>query len=260
MSSKKFLSNTIHFFLKSDKRRNVYILLSSLLICHALPTKGQDLAWSELSSNYTTITSEHGWTINENENLLPLNPTYEKRLDRIQRKWLGLIPKAQKVQFAGGIGLVSVGVTWDYGRREQWETDFMIGFVPKYATHNNKFSFTLRQNYIPWTLPIGDKFDVAPATLSLAVNTIGGDEFWADEPDRYPKGYYGFSSKIRFHLGVGQRLTYHINYNKRKLSKDITFFYELSTCDLYVVSYFTNKYIKLKDIFSLSLGLKFQIF
>ena len=42
-------------------------------------------------------------------------------------------------------------------------------------------------------------------------------------------------------------------------AKEITFFYEISTCDLYVVSAFTNKYLKPKDYLSLSFGIKLQL-
>ena len=36
-------------------------------------------------------------------------------------------------------------------------------------------------------------------------------------------------------------------------------FYEISTCDLYIVSAFTNKYLKPKDYLSLSFGVKLQL-
>ena len=86
-----------------------------------------------------------------------------------------------------------------------------------------------------------------------------GDEFWVHEPDRYPQGYYGFSSKVRFHIFAGQRLTYNIPSRFRVTARAITLFYELSTSDLYVVSAFTNRYLKPKDYLSLSFGIKLQL-
>ena len=35
---------------------------------------------------------------------------------------------------------------------------------------------------------------------------------------------------------MGQRLTYDIDPNRRFLAKSVTFFYEISTCDLYLIS------------------------
>ena len=91
-------------------------------------------------------------------------------------------------------------------------------------------------------------------------NTVFGNEFWIHEPERYPKGYYGFSSKVRIHVFLGQRLTYNIPPRWRLGARAVTFYYEISTCDLYVVSAFTNKYLKPKDYLSLSFGLKTQLF
>ncbi len=93
----------------------------------------------------------------------------------------------------------------------------------------------------------------------MYLNTVFGDEFWVNEPERYPKGYYGFSSKVRIHVFLGQRITYDIDPQRRFTAKEITFFYEISTCDLYVVSAFTNKYLKPKDYLSLSFGIKLQL-
>ena len=74
----------------------------------------------------------------------------------------------------------------------------------------------------------------------------------------FPKGYYGFSSKVRIHIYMGQRLTYDIDPQRRFLAKSVTFFYEISTCDLYLVSAVQNSYLRPRDYLSLSFGLKFQ--
>ena len=40
-----------------------------------------------------------------------------------------LIPTHTKIQFAGNMGLLSFGTGWDYGRRNQWETDVFFGIA-----------------------------------------------------------------------------------------------------------------------------------
>ncbi len=147
------------------------------------------------------------------------------------------------------MGLLSLGTGWDYGKRNQWETDVFLGVLPKYQSDCTKLTFTLKQNYIPWSLQIKEsRFSAEPLTCGMYFNTVFGDEFWVNEPDRYPKGYYGFSSKVRIHAFLGQRITYDIDPRRRFTAKSITFFYELSTCDLYIVSAFTNKYLKPRGI------------
>lgn len=160
--------------------------------------------------------------------------------------------------YAGNMGLLSFGTGWDYGKRNQWETDILLGFIPKYSSKKTKVTMTLKQNYMPWSINIGKGFSTEPLACGLYLNTVFGDQFWVNEPDRYPKGYYGFSSKVRIHIYMGQRLTYDIDPQRRFLAKSVTFFYEISTCDLYLVSAVQNSYLRPRDYLSLSFGLKFQ--
>ena len=183
---------------------------------------------------------------------------YDKRVHRYRKHWESLIPTHTKLQFAGNMGLLSLGTGWDYGKRNQWETDVLLGFIPKYSSKKAKVTMTLKQNYMPWSINIGKGFSTEPLACGLYVNTVFGNQFWVNEPDRYPKGYYGFSSKVRFHVFMGQRLTYDIDPQRRFMAKSVTFFYEISTCDLYVISAVNNSYLRPRDYLSLSFGLKFQ--
>ena len=185
---------------------------------------------------------------------------YDKRIHRYRGHWEKLIPTHTKVQFAGNMGLLSFGTGWDYGKKNQWETDVFLGFIPKYDSKRTKVTMTLKQNYMPWSLNLGRGFSTEPLTCGIYFNTVFGNEFWVHEPDRYPKGYYGFSSKISSHIYFGQRLTYDIDPQRRYTAKSITFFYELSTCDLYLISAATNSYLRPRDYLSLSFGLKLQLF
>ena len=183
---------------------------------------------------------------------------YDKRIHRFRKGWNSLIPTHNKIQFAGNMGMFSFGTGWDYGRRDQWETDLFLGFIPKHDSHRTKLTMTLKQNYMPWSLELGKGFSTEPLSCGLYFNTVFGHEFWVKEPSRYPEGYYGFSSKIRTHIFLGQRLTYNIDKDRRFFTKSVTLFYELSTCDLLLISRATNRYLRARDYLSLSFGLKFQ--
>jgi len=183
---------------------------------------------------------------------------YDQRVHKYYMFWKNLIPTYSKIQFAGNMGFLSQGVGWDYGKRNQWETDVLFGFLPKFDSDRAKITFTLKQNYMPWIFDLGDKFSVEPLACGLYSNTIFGDEFWGNQPDRYPEGYYDVCTKIRFHVFVGQRFTYKIDSRRRFRSKQVTFFYEISASDLHIFSAISNKYLKPKDYLSLSFGIKFQ--
>lgn len=184
---------------------------------------------------------------------------YKRRINKYQELWESLIPTYTKAQYAGGMGLVNFGFGWSYGKNDQWETDVFLGFIPRYSSDQSKITMTLKQNFIPWQKPLNNSLTLEPLTCSLYFNTVFSDEFWTNEPDRYPKGYYGFSTRVRTHLSVGQRLRFMIPDKKRIFARSITAFYEIGTCDLYVVSAFTN-HLSPDDYLRLSFGLKFDIF
>lgn len=96
-----------------------------------------------------------------------------------------------------------------------------------------------------------------PNTASLYINKIFGDEFWMKDPGRYPsKSYYGVATNLRFNLAFGQGVSMRIK--PVGLSSRMKFFYEFGANDLYIISYFTNKYLRVPDIFNLSVGIKLQ--
>lgn len=185
---------------------------------------------------------------------------YEQRLEKYHHFFHSLVPEFIRFQYAGSTGLLNLGAGWNYGRRSQHETDFMFGYIPRYDKDSPLFTFTLRQTFVPWAKPLyGQRFSFQPLACGLFVNSVLSSEYWTREPKRYPDGsYYRFSSKLRFHLFVGQRYTFHIPIQKRFLARQVSFVWELSSCDLYIVSKFPNKSLPWHEILSLSLGLKYD--
>ena len=190
---------------------------------------------------------------------------YERRMQKKQETWASLVPTHFVIQNAGNMGVVSLGVGWSFGKKHQWEADFMFSYIPKHQSSRGKLTNTIKGNFIPWHIKLNPKADsdakckwsLEPFTTSLYINTVYGHEFWRDQPGRYPSKYYEFmSTKFRLNLALGQRLTLDIPKSKRQMHNRITFFYEVSTCDLYVRSMFQSS-VPLKDVLGLSLGLKF---
>ncbi len=182
---------------------------------------------------------------------------HERKLENYKKGWALLIPRYEKIQYAGSMGLLSIGMGWDYGRKKQWESDLLFGYLPRFDGEHGHMTITLKENYIPWKLNVGrSRWMAEPFTVSLYMNKIFGDEFWTREPDKYPDGYYGLATNLRFNLAFGQRIDFKIK--PVGLSSRMTLYYELGTNDLYIISYFCNKYLKFSDIFNLSLGIKFQ--
>lgn len=187
---------------------------------------------------------------------------YEYKVEAYNRFWKSLIPNQSRFQYAGNVGMFNLGLGWHYGGKDRrlWETDFMFGLLLKNNNHHNHMTFTMRQSYIPFRIPLFWHLSYEPLATGLMINTITGEEFWVREPSKYPREYYGFPTAVRAHVFVGQRVRWEIPKSRRKYVKAISFCYEISACDLNIVSYATNKYISLRDILSLSLGVKVEAF
>ncbi len=170
--------------------------------------------------------------------------------------WERLKPKNAMVQYAGGMGMMSFGAGWEYGKRGMWNTDVLVGFLPRSCSDDFRFTFTLKQTCVPWSIDLGKGFAVEPFAAGLYVTTISGDEFWRKEPGKYPNHYYNFSSKMRFSVFLGQGVTFHPRSGGLR---SVTAFYEVGTNELYIVSKVGNSAVRMKDILRFSFGVKMQI-
>ncbi len=185
-----------------------------------------------------------------------INEKYLKRLERFEKSWLNLIPAYNKIQFAGNMGLVSIGTGWQYGKNKQWETDVFLGLIPTHQSKKAKMTFTIKENFTPWKVWENDKFYFEPLSCGLYFNTVFSDEFWSKAPDKYPNGYYWFSTKIRTNIFIGERITFKIPNSKRIFAKYITLFYEISTHDFAIIQAVKNNSLTPEDYLTLSFGIK----
>lgn len=193
----------------------------------------------------------------------PVSPgegAYDVRVERYVAGYSALIPKYAKLQFAGSIGLASVGLGWDYGKNRRWETDLLIGVVPRLESNRAKMTFTVRECFVPCDFAIGaSPVSFAPLRVSLGLNSIIGHEFWPKSPNRYPDGYYFFSTKFQVVFAIGQQFNINIADEKRRLWRSVGLYYELSTNDKYVLSGFGNRHLGFADVFHLDFGVKLKI-
>ena len=183
----------------------------------------------------------------------------DKRQDVRYRGLNRIIPTYNILQFAGNMGLVSLGFGWDYGCRGQWETAVLLGYVPRNDGEKSYATFTLKETFVPWSISLGERVAFEPLSAGLYLNSILSRDFWVREPDKYPYGYYGFSTKIRLNLFVGEGITFYTPSHKESAVRSVTLFYELGATDLYVISSATNKYLGFWDLFGLSFGIKVKL-
>ena len=194
---------------------------------------------------------------------------YDRFVKKRHQQWDALIPTQFVIQNAGNMGLLSAGAGWSYAHGHL-ETHVLFGYIPAHQSTRGKLTTTVKENYIPWRLPLSKGHEpqanplargwsVSPLTASIYLNTVYGHEFWKSQPRRYPNKYYEFmSTKFRLNVALGQSITWQIPHEHRRNAQSITLFYELSSCDLYLRSKFIDHNVPLKDILGLSIGVKLQ--
>lgn len=179
--------------------------------------------------------------------------------EKIRKKWGNLMPLQNKLQFAGSMGMFSASVGWYYGKKNQWETDFFLGFIPKMDKQERHVTLTFKETYTPWKIQLNERFSYEPLTTGLYFNKIFGEYFWSKLPEKYPEGYYFWAVNTRFNIFAGQAINFKLD-KATLYGKELSFYYELSTNDLYVISAIGNESISPLDIIGLSLGIRYRLF
>ena len=167
-------------------------------------------------------------------------------------------PSSYLVQTGGSIGLIAVGAGWDYGKKKQWATELLLGYVPKYDTDRVKLTLSIRQLYSPWKIPINTSFSYSPLRTGLYLSTTLGKQFWYSAPEKYPKDYYTFSTKLRANIFLGQSFEWNMPKNPKILRK-LAFYYDVHVSDLMLISRIQNKSLSGFNFMGLALGLKLHL-
>lgn len=224
---------------------NARKLIFSLVLCIA--ASGCDVCAGRADSSATSLQAD------------TISSKYERNVHRYERFFQRLVPTHSELQYAGSIGFLSAGVGWSY-YHSRWKSELLLGYVPKFHSDDEKYVLTFKQIYDPFRIRLGSEFIYHPLQTGVFLSYIFGGEFWDSEPKRYPKHYYGFSTGLRINALLGGQMTYVIPQKKRRMHRCVSVYYEFSTCDLYMASAFTNRNVRLKDILSLGLGMRMDIF
>ena len=188
--------------------------------------------------------------------LLPI-PGLLAQFDPEPKKWY--VPDLVKMQFAGNIGFLSAGVGYEHGKGKL-ETDLMLGFLPKSIGGDHITSLSAKMTWSPWKISKGRSrsLELTPFTLGPYMSYSFGSQFDTILPNEYPSGYYWWATSLRFGAFFGGNVE--IPLASEQSIKGIGFYYELGTYDLKFISYVLNrKFLNVTDIFSLALGVRFQL-
>lgn len=163
------------------------------------------------------------------------------------------IPDYVKVQFAGNIGLVSVGAGYEFFKKKLY-SELLYGYVPESVSKADKIHLITIKNTFPiLKKEIGNDYTLSPIAGFTASLDIGTNSF-TTLPNRYPSGYY-LPNAVHFTLFTGVKINK--NFNNSKIFKSADIYFEVGTVESYLWYAITSKEVKINDVFSTALGVNF---
>ena len=166
-------------------------------------------------------------------------------------------PDHIKVQYAGGIGFISIGSGYS-AKNQKLEGDLYYGYLPKGIGGISIHSLSGKVTWIPIHPVRIKKYQVEPLMTGLIVNYNFGKQYFSFDPPYYPYRYYSFPTAIHSALFLGSRIGY--NFPTQSYVKRISVYYEILSFDREILSFVSNtKSLKITDIVTLALGVKINI-
>ncbi len=169
-----------------------------------------------------------------------------------------LIPTHATMQYAGSIGLGSVGVGYDLFKNKRGSLDFGYGYVPKSAGGDLNI-LSAKFAYRPFVINVGNHAIFYPANPGIFISYHLGKDFeFMHDSKQFPDNYYWWSTAMRLHLSLSNE--FKINLPRPLLQgavKSLSVYSEFNTNELYMISMFQNfGSLHLSDIVKIGFGIK----
>jgi len=182
---------------------------------------------------------------------------YANGQDSVRRQKHWAFPDHAIIQFAGGIGYVSVGAGYT-ARKEKLKLVLLYGYVPESIGGLPIHAATAQLKWMPLKPFRFKNFELQSLVTGLLVNYTFGKQYFAFSPEYYPFNYYGHPTSI--HAGILAGSEIYTLPKKNKKIKQWGLYYELVSYDVELVSYFGNtQTLSFKDVLSLGFGIRMRI-
>lgn len=162
------------------------------------------------------------------------------------------LPDYVKLQYAGGIGFLSIGVGYTFIDC-RLDVSLFYGYVPTWFTvddlHSISFQFTAKLIHIKSIKNI----EVLPLNIGWYLHHTFGNKYWVRLPDNYPKDYYWWSPGRNAGIFIGGEIKTKLLSNKTPAS-GMAFYLRAGTRGLYLSSKIGNSSISISDIVELGFG------
>jgi hypothetical protein len=166
-------------------------------------------------------------------------------------------PDHIKVQYAGGLGFISIGTGFS-SKNQKLEADLFYGYLPESIGGIRIHSISGKVTWIPVHSITIKKYEVEPLMTGLIVIYSFGNQYSGFDPPYYPYRYYSFPTAIHSAVFLGSRIGF--NFPSNTFVRRVSLYYEILSFDREILSLVTNtKSLRITDIVTLSLGVKINI-
>lgn len=162
------------------------------------------------------------------------------------------LPDYVKLQFAGGIGFVSLGVGYTFFK-QKLEVSYFYGYVPEFVSTDDLHSVSLQLTAKLLRFKISNSVELMPLNFGWFIHHTFGKEYWIKLPDKYPEGYYWWSPGRNPGVFLGGEIKTKLFSNKTPASGTV-FYIRAGSRGLYIASKFGNSSIPLSDIIEFGFG------
>ena len=163
------------------------------------------------------------------------------------------IPNYVKMQFAGNIGVVSVGAGYQLFDKVLY-SELLYGYVPESVSKADKIHLITIKNTFPvFRKEIAKNLTITPIAGFTTTIDIGTTTF-TTLPSKYPDDYY---VPTAFHFTLFGGVMIHKDFINSKMTNGVDFYVEMGTVETYLWYGITSKEVGLSDIFSTSIGINF---
>ena len=168
--------------------------------------------------------------------------------EEVKGKWYK--PDFFKLQFAGNIGLASIGLGYEWWN-EKAQSVLLYGFVPDHKGEAEIHTFTIKNTFRLYKFNLYDKFNLCP-TAGFSVSFEPGENSYMRVPDKYPDGYYSPNSFYAcLNLGVKSK----VDFKEERKFSGLGVFFEVNTLADYVYYNIKAQEDWDDDILSFALGM-----
>ncbi|GAB1417344.1 hypothetical protein MASR2M12_01090 [Bacteroidales bacterium] len=162
------------------------------------------------------------------------------------------VPDNVKLQFAGGIGFISIGAGYTFFN-EKLDISYFYGYVPSFVSVDDLHSLSIQLFVKPFRIPAWDGIEVFPLNFGVFFHHTFGNEYWIRLPSHYPKDYYWWSPGRNAGAFLGGEIKTGL-LKSRSYASGASLYFRFGSRGLYLASKLGNSSIPVSDIIEFGFG------